>query len=397
VRDVVTAAESLHACAVMNDGTARCWGSNRDGQLGDGSTLNAPMPPVVVRTASGSPMIGVASLATGQTHTCALLEAGTVSCWGDNERGQLGDGTTDPSMVPIAVMTADGAPLAAIAAIAAGDDFTCALTQLGGVLCWGDNEFGQLGNSHTWLTMPAPRFPVEVVDAAGAPLTGATAISVGYKHACAVLSGGTVGCWGHNLYGQLGNNSTIPASVPAVVSSASGEPLSGMVGVSAGIFVTCAVAATGGASCWGLNNFESPGDHYRGLLGNNDGSTEFSMVPVTVVADDTGAALEGVRQIGVGQVSTCARMRDGSLRCWGDGAARDLSTDKLTFSAVPVPVFSDSGVPLTGASRVSDGAGFTCALLQPGAVVCWGDDAYGQLGDGGAVGASVVPLSVQLL
>jgi hypothetical protein len=138
---------SSHSCALLSNGTVRCWGHNRDGQLGNGTTTDFP---------AAAPVVGLggmaAAIAAGEFHTCALLRDGTVHCWGDNWYGQLGDGTTTDRTTPVA---ASG--LRDVTAIAAGEDHTCALLRDGTARCWGYNEFGQLGNGESeYATMPSP-------------------------------------------------------------------------------------------------------------------------------------------------------------------------------------------------------------------------------------------------
>ena len=176
-----------HGCALLPGGTARCWGDNGSGQLGDPSLAAAiSITPVYV-----SGLAGATALALGRAHGCALLEAGTVKCWGANEAGQLGDGSLAPRTGPV-----DVAGLSGVTALAAGQNHTCALLAGGGVKCWGANENGQLGTPRTG-DQPSP------VDVSS--LAGATAISAGKSHSCALLAGVGVRCWGHNWWGELGN------------------------------------------------------------------------------------------------------------------------------------------------------------------------------------------------
>jgi len=192
----VSAGES-YTCALMSDSTGRCWGHNLHGQLGDGSYTRSSLVPVTVSGLTGS-----VAISAGAHHACALLSDGTVKCWGANNFGQLGDGTDTESKVPVAVSDLSGA-----VAVSAGGLHTCAVLSDETVKCWGLNNHGQLGDGVTHELCP---FYYEGSDCSHLPvpvqgLTGVMAVSAGASHACALLSDGTVWCWGGNRSGQLGD------------------------------------------------------------------------------------------------------------------------------------------------------------------------------------------------
>jgi alpha-tubulin suppressor-like RCC1 family protein len=191
-----------HSCALTAAGAVQCWGLNKYGELGNGTTSELPgSTPVVVKGLSAD----VISIAANSLHTCALTSVGAVKCWGHNVDGELGDGTFNDSAVPVDVQGLSSGVLA----IGAGTGHTCAVTAGGGVKCWGGNAFGQLGDSST---SKSP-FPVDVVGLS----SGVVTVALGYDHTCAALATGAVKCWGGNFYSQLGNGTTDESHVPVDV------------------------------------------------------------------------------------------------------------------------------------------------------------------------------------
>ena len=185
------------------------------------------------------------NVGAGLDHTCALTSSGGVKCWGWNTYGQLGDSATTERLTPV-----DVSGLAGVTSLATGRLFNCALTSGGGVKCWGYNYYGQLGDGTT-TDRPTP------VDVSGLT-SGVAAISVGRSHACAVTTDGGVKCWGRNLEGQLGDNTTTDRWTPVDVSGLT----SGVASVAPAGYHTCAVTTTGGAKCWGHNSAGQLGDGY---------------------------------------------------------------------------------------------------------------------------------------
>jgi prepilin-type N-terminal cleavage/methylation domain-containing protein len=280
-------AGDYHSCALLNDGTVKCWGGNNYGQLGDGSTTNRSTPVDVSGLTSG-----VASISAGSEHTCAVTTTGGAKCWGRNNYGRLGDGTTTNRSTPVDV----SGLTSGVASISAGVQHTCAVTATGGAKCWGWNGSGRLGDG----TTTSSNTPVTV-----SGLSGATGISAGGSHSCAVLSDGTAECWGNNGGGQLGDgdNTYTNRSTPVTVSG-----LSGATGITSGSEHTCAVLADGIAKCWGWNG--------SGRLG--DGTTTSSNTPVTV------SGVSGATGIDAGGSHSCAVLTDGTAMCWGSKGVGQL-------------------------------------------------------------------------
>ncbi|HXF04921.1 MAG TPA: RCC1 repeat-containing protein, partial [Blastocatellia bacterium] len=222
VMDIATGGD--HTCALTTGGGVKCWGSNRFGELGDGTTTWHSEPVDVNGLGSN-----VRAIATGGGHTCVLTAGGRVKCWGSNRFGQLGDGTTVNRSVPVDVRGLESG----VIAIAAGWLHTCALITGGRVKCWGYNSAGQLGDG----TMTDRSAPVDVVGLG----SGVVAIAAGGQHTCALTEGGGIKCWGWNRYGQLGDGTMTNRNAPVDVVGLG----SGVVAIAAGGYHTCALTEGG--------------------------------------------------------------------------------------------------------------------------------------------------------
>ena len=335
-----------HACAVLDGGTVECWGLNSDGQLASGNELPSNVPVAIPG------VTGAIAVAVGGDHTCALIDGGTAECWGYGALGQLGNGANTgvvPTPAPVQ-------GLAGAVAIGAGQNDTCALLSSGTVECWGVNAQGELGNG----TFTNANTPGVVVG-----LTGATAIATGSNHVCAVLGDGGLDCWGQNNNGQLGV--TLDGGVVNEPNAVAVPGISGVVGVTAGANHTCALIADGGVDCWGDNNLGQVGI----------GTTTSNVLTPTPVVGLTGAAI----QIAAGASHTCALMASGGIECWGGNTSGELTV----ASGVPYGLSTTTAVAIpgvTGATAVYVGQNTTCALLNGGMPRCWGWNTYGQLGIG---------------
>ena len=332
-----------HTCALITAGGVKCWGYNTFGQLGDGTTTNNSL---VAVDAAGLDS-GVTAISTGGWYTCALTVSGGVKCWGRNNYGQLGDGTTTDRLTPVDVVELGSG----VMAVSAGSDHTCAQTTMGMVKCWGYNEYGQLGEG-------APTYRLTPVDVVGLS-SGVAAVSAGGGHTCALTDSGIVKCWGDNGYGELGDGTTNNSSAPVDVVDLG----SGVAAVVVGSGHTCALTAAGGVKCWGGN--------HNGQLG--DGTTDHSSRPVDVVGLDSG-----VISVAAGYFHTCALTVAGGVKCWGNNEGGALGDGTMTHRLTPVDVVGLGN----GVAMVAAGWGTTCALTTSGEVKCWGYNGYGELGDG---------------
>ena len=358
VQATAVSAGGRHSCARTSEGVGgvKCWGSNQYGQLGNGSTSDSSVPVDVTGLTSG-----VRAIAAGAFHTCALTSAGGVKCWGRNAAGQLGNGTTTDSSTPVDV----AGLTSGVAAISAGDEHTCAVTAGGAVTCWGQNGSGQLGdNGSCGQICPTP---VAVFGLA----SGALAVAAGGAHSCALTSAGAVDCWGYNLRGQVGDGTTTERYAPVPVSGLG----SGVAAIAAGGNHSCAVTSGGGAKCWGWNLF--------GQLG--DGQSCACLVPVDVTGL-TGA----VAAVDAGALHTCADVLPFSVRCWGDNRFGAVGDGGSCGSPCSTPVQVSGPADYVA---VSAGGDDTCALTGPGGIRCWGANQFGQLGDG-STNASATPVDV---
>jgi alpha-tubulin suppressor-like RCC1 family protein len=342
------AAGAKHSCALTNLGGVKCWGYNGQGQLGNGTTTASATPVQVVGLESG-----IVAVATGVAHSCALTKAGEVKCWGDNYYGELGI-PRDPnhSFLSLTPQTVPGLP-SGVVAIVAGLLHNCALLADGGAMCWGGNQYGQLGNGSSGLSSPPTRV--------GGPATVYRTLAAGYAHSCGVTKAGAALCWGMNSFGQLGDGTSVSHLLPTSVAGLS----SGVVAVTAGVLHTCAITTSHALRCWGRNS--------TGQLG--DGTKTSRLLPTQVVG-----LTRGVVAAAAAEEFTCALMSAGGVQCWGMNRSGQLG-DETTFNRfTPAPVHLD-GVAVALSASVEH----SCVVLSPSrSVTCWGDNLYSQLGDGTA-------------
>ena len=380
-KDVLDAADvsvgQHHVCVARRGGTVSCWGYNEFRQLGDGTTNDSPTAKDVVA------LTDVTHVAVGYAHSCALKKDATVQCWGDNTSGQLGDGTVVPRSQPAPVMG-----LADVTQIASATSTTCALLKSGEVMCWGKNDVGQAS------VMPptAVQVPVKVAGLTGVTMLAAgsqsehfcavtatdvrcwgaggngqlgnaksddgptpvaalgindaVGVAAGGRHSCAWRKNGTVSCWGHNAWRQLGLGDS--ATSDDVSSPVSVNGLADVKQIAAGSSHTCALSTDGAhINCWGTN--------VSGALGR--GTRVTSALPLKVSVSGTLAGFA------MGDSHSCAFDSAGALSCWGDNGYRQLGVDAFQATGTPTPVPGIAGVTHAAAGDIH-----TCAVVAGGAV-----------------------------
>jgi alpha-tubulin suppressor-like RCC1 family protein len=366
-----------------------CWGQDGNGQIGNGTTGSPQLTPTSV---INLPQIDASfwnGIAAGGHHTCALMryqlgnllgDAATVMCWGANNFGQIGDATTIQRPTPTTVANAFAISNTEPTQIVAGDDHNCVVGLFSDVWCWGKNSNGQIGIGNT-----ATQFQPIIVPG----LTNVHRIAAGGSSTCALLDDGTVACWGYNAHGNLGDGTTVDRYVPTTVPG-----LTGVVDISVSGTHTCAVRSNGTVACWGQGSL--------GVLGNGDTSDRY--VPTDVLN------LSGVVRIAAGGDHTCAVRQDSTVVCWGwnfTGQLGDGTTGNFKANSAPISthcigdiaqfdgandiicdvldgaIAVDGGPVCWGTNNpISAGDHSTCAALKDGGIVCWGANSVGQVGDG---------------
>ena len=360
--------------ALASDGTVYAWGENQYGQLGNGTNTDSNIP-VAVKT-TGTPMEGkqIVQIAAGRWSSFALASDGTVYSWGFNGGGPLGNGTTNHSNVPVAVKTT-GTPMEGktIVQVASSVFHSLALASDGTVYAWGSNGDGPLGNG----TNTNSNVPV-AVKTTGTPMDGKTItqVAAGGTHSLALASDGTMYAWGDGSKGQLGNGTNTNSNIPVVV-DASDPSIAGktVTQISSGMYSSFALASDGTMYIWGKNNSNSP-----------------------VAVPTTGTPMDGKRIVQVvhNLAHLLALADDGTMYAWGENSSGQLGNGTNTNSNVPVAV-KTTGTPMDGKTitQVAAGGTHSLALASDGTIYSWGGNGKGQLGNGTAIN-STIPVAVSL-
>ena len=349
------------AATTSPSGTLRAWGLGSNGQLGDGTTQTSTVP-VKVKLPAGTK---VTSVRAGCFHTLALTSSGQVLAWGSNQLGQLGDGTTQFRAAPVKVHLPTGTT---VKAIRAGCFHSLALTSTGQVLAWGDNANGQLGNG----TTNDSHTPVPVALPTG---TTVKAISAGRAHSLALTSTGQVLAWGFNAVGQLGNGTTNDSDTPVAVTLPTGVKVAG---IAAGDLHSLALTSTGQVLTWGFG--------LQGELGN--GTFDNSDTPVMAMLPQGTK----VQQLSAGCEHTLALTSTGQVLAWGFNADGELGNGSTEDSGTPVMTSLPQDTTVTA---VSAGCNHSLALTSSGVVLAWGNNDDGELGNASTT-SSDVPVQADL-
>ena len=358
-----------HACGILADGKLVCWGENSYGKLGDGSITRRIRPTEVLFPID----VNITQVSSGQEHTCAITETALIFCWGKNDYGGLGIGTSNTISdyrTPQEVMF----PWDKVAVmVKTGTDFSCALFSDGSIWCWGRDYYGQLGDGGgtTSQTGTESTLPVKVKLPEG---RFAKSIDIGGtdgNHACAIMDDGGAMCWGNENRGNLGTgylstsaryiHEPVKVELPSNVEATF---------IAIGYRHGCAAMIDTTLWCWGWNAHGEVGDG----TSSGTGTTNSRATPVQV---DT-TYMNPIIALGAGGEATCALHDDGSLSCWGENEFGKLGDGTNTDRDLPTQISLDGGV---AATRITVGADFTCATASDGGAQCWGLNSDGQLGD----------------
>jgi cysteine-rich repeat protein len=382
-------AGGVHTCALLETGAVRCWGDGYHGQLGYGATDD--IGDTETPATAGDVDVGgvVVQLAAGEYHTCALLETGAVRCWGFGMYGRLGYSNTSSVGDNETPATAGDVDVdGVVVQLAAGQEHTCALLATGAVRCWGVGSTGALGYGNTNSVGGHPdHTPVTAgdVDVGGVVVQ----LAAGWEHTCALLETGAVRCWGWGEDGRLGYGDTTTIGDTETPATVGDVDVGGVVlQLAAGGYHTCALMETGAVRCWGRGSHGQLG--YGDTINIGDDPDE---TPATAGDVDVGGI---VVQLAAGEYHTCALMETGAVRCWGSGLYGRLGYGN-TFNIGDNETPASAGDVNVGGFVAQLAAGWvhTCALLEMGAVRCWGSGFAGRLGYGNTfnIGDNETPAS----
>ena len=365
-----------HTLLLKNDGTVWAWGTNGNGQLGDGTNADKNIPVQVKGTGGAEFLTGVTAIDAGNSHSLALKSDGTVWAWGSGGNGQTGDGTNTDRNIPVQVKGTGGSGhLANVKEIAAGGYHSVALKNDGTVWIWGRNAEGQLGDG----TETNRNTPVQVKSADGSDhIAGVKDIAAGQYHTLALTNDGEVWAWGYNTSGQLGDGTNTNKNMPVQVKgTGSEEHLTDVKEIAAGRDFSLVLKNGGTVWTWGKNNY--------GQLG--DGTNADKNIPVQVKGAGSEEHLTDVKAIDAGGYHSVALKNGGTVWTWGSSSNGQLGDGTNTNKNIPVQVKGTGGAgSLTDVKGIAAGNNHSLAVKGDGTLWAWGSNNNGQLGDGTGTG-----------
>jgi alpha-tubulin suppressor-like RCC1 family protein/Tfp pilus assembly major pilin PilA len=421
-----------HTCVIASDDKAYCWGANRSGEIGDG-TKTQRTSPVAVNTAGALNGKTIKSISAGVSTTCVIASDDNAYCWGQNDIGELGDGTIVEKTLPTAVFKTGALGSRPLKSISTAGWHTCVIASDDNGYCWGSNWAGELGDN---TYNASSNVPVAVYT--GGKLSGKTlsVLSVGVYHTCAVTTDSIAYCWGSNARSATAQTlSREEVIAPEPISTSGAIKRLSVKSISAGGLASCIIASDNNAYCWGKNDVGQLGNNMTsnrlvpsksvtGALANKTlktlslrdqvcatdssdipycwgeseqgktGTGDFMDVFSPKLVDRTGV-LNGktIKKTAAGGAHTCAIASDDKAYCWGDDYNGNLGAGTNSSSTVPVAV-STAGV-LNGKTikDITAGEAHTCVIASDDKAYCWGYNGYGQLGDNTFVGKNI-PVAV---
>ena len=343
-----------HTCAISNENKLWCWGRNDHGQLGDDTTTTRSTP-LQVTTSTG--LTNIYHVSLGGYHTCAIKDDNSLWCWGKNNYGQLGDGSTTSTHTPLQIDS-----ITNVRSISATSGHTCAITNSDSLYCWGYNAYGQLGNGNT-NDQSVPQLILENVQS----------VSASYQHTCAIKTDSSLWCWGRNHYGQLGINNQNSQTVPVNTGSS-------FLSIDGGTGHTCGVKSDYSAYGWGYSRYGRMCKAEQ-EIGWTYTYTKY-LIPERCDSPNNGN--DNV-MIASGSIHSCILKSSGKVRCFGlgdDGEIGIGSTTSTNNAGSTGTVHYSNGNEVVNAAYITAGNEHTCILDTEGKAYCWGYNYNGQLGNG---------------
>ena len=390
---------AYHTCGITTSGVLKCWGENYFGKLGDNSNTDRFFPVVIDSGTSYS------QISLGDHHTCGITTAGVLKCWGDNSSGQLGEGSNVNKNSPVVIDSPT-----TYSQVSLGAAYSCGITTGGVLKCWGNNYYGQLGDNTN-----SNRFFPKVIDSG----TNYTQINLGNSHTCGITSGGELKCWGSNSSGQLGDGSYAEKFTPKVIDVGTNYV---QIGLGSKMIIasnyTCGLTSEGVLKCWGINlnvpNTHLTLEHPTPLVIDN--STKYDAVTTSTTHtcgitnnkqikcwgstynknDALGIGFSGTSvplpnlindndlysKVITTDDQTCGINMDGTLKCWGTNTESIFGFSFLNYPSFATPVVVDTANIYRDFSLTYSSTGRICGITSSNSLNCWGNNSYGNLGDG---------------